>query len=218
MDLIADAATVVLALTGLIALPFAAGQLSAGKRAHLLDVYKQTFEMLDRPEIRTARRYVYHELKPDTHKREFWLGEGAEAKHLKPEHKEHREMVELIARSFDQLGLLIREGRVPVNILARFYASPALRCWCKLTPYIEACRSKRNQPGHLWEWENLVFKIIGPGLDADNGVWKGVSSHDGLKTVMHEARLAHDQMLRDVEYSPRTTLWELGRWYAFWTW
>jgi hypothetical protein len=32
----------------------------------------------------------------------------------------------------------------------------------------------------MWEWENLVVKIIIPGLKGNAGTWRGVSAHDQL--------------------------------------
>ena len=65
-------------------------------------------------------------------------------------------MAELVARAFDRFGLLIREGQVPVNILARFYVSPGLGCWYQLSRNLNAVRARRNQTGHMWEWEKQI--------------------------------------------------------------
>jgi hypothetical protein len=59
MDIVGQVAAFVLGGSGAITLFFAAWQLAVRTRAHLLDVYKAAFELLDSPEIRTARRFVY---------------------------------------------------------------------------------------------------------------------------------------------------------------
>lgn len=203
---------------GGITLFFAAWQLAIRRRAHLLEVYRHAFDLLDSPEIRTARRFVY-KMDRNVYEAEHWLDLDKfekEAEHDKWNH--HLEMAELVARAFDRLGLLIREGRVPVNILARFYASPALRCWYQLAPYLNAARTRRNQTGHMWEWENLIFEIIRPGLRSNVGVWKGVSKHDKLEDWLEKAEHARKEMQSDTDYTPRGSMWELGPWYAFWKW
>lgn len=218
MDLITKIAAFVLGGPGAITLFFTARQLAVRRRAHLLDVYKHTFELLDSPEIRAARRFVY-EMDRDLWKEEHWLDlENREKETDYPKWKKHLEMAELIARAFDRYGLLIREGRIPVNILARFYASPALRCWYQLGPYLNAVRLRRNQTGHMWEWENLIFEIIRPGLRSNAGVWQGVSKHDKLEDWLEKAEHARKDMQSDTDYCPTTSLWEIGRWYAFWKW
>ncbi len=119
-----------------------------------------------------------------------------------------RDAADTVSRSFDQLGLLVREGAVPLNIIAHFYASPVLRCWYKLQPYVGVERWKRNQNGHLWEWENLVLRIVIPRIKAGNGIWRGISAHDGLEDYFTkiENQIPID---RDNVYLPAFHLWEL---------
>lgn len=212
-----------LASGGFIALFFAAAQLATRRRAHLLEIYRAVFEMLDASQMRDARKYVYSI--EDSMRKVFENEHWQDLAKYKTdpnyaEWKKHREMAEMVARSFDQLGLLVREGRVPVDIIARFYASPILRCWYKLTPYIESERSSghRNQPGHFWEWEHLVSDILLEHLKDNTGVWKGVSKHDKLEDWAGKVEHELSQMLRDKVYSPPQRLWELGPWWDFRKW
>src|SRR5437667_302215 len=92
----------------------------------------------------------------------------------------YKRQAEAIARALDQLGYLVREGIVRLNVIARFYSYPTLKCWYELSPYVAAVRTARNQPGHMWEWENLVKKVI-EGARTDTGLWKGTLEHDNLK-------------------------------------
>ena len=205
--------------SGLAAFVFTAAQLATRRRAHILELYRQAFSMLDEPDMREARNYVTKVMCADAYKSEHWL--DIDAHRSEPDYavwKEHKKQAEMVGRAFDQLGLLMREGRLPLNILARFYASPALRCWCRLRDYIDATREWRPQPGHFWEWEHLVFEIIIPSLESDRGIWKGVSKHDVLERLREEAKHGRETLHRDTSYSPSGRTWELGPWYKVWMW
>jgi hypothetical protein len=210
---------------GALALYFAAAQLATRRRAHLLEIYSMTFEMLDTPEMREARKYVYKMAKEEVPRRAFvdehWQDLDKHAQDPNFETwRRHRDMAEKVGRSFDQLGLLVREGRIPVDVVARFYASPAIRCWYGLAPYIASERSpdQRNQPGHFWEWEHLVTDVIVEHLTDHHGVWKGVSRHDKLEDWAGKVRHELGSMQRDTEYCPPQRLWELGPWWDVRKW
>jgi hypothetical protein len=136
------------------------------RRIRLFDIYKTVFEMIDEEGMREARHYVQDDMEMDAYsaEKENWLEIESPAKHRGEDWKLDKERAERVARAFDRLGLMVREGRVPINMVARFYSRPTLLCWQKLSPYIRTQRQKRKQPGHMWEWENLVFEILIPGL------------------------------------------------------
>jgi hypothetical protein len=212
--------TLLLGGSGALALFFGAYQLALRRRAHLLELYRQAFAIMDGADVREARRFVY-QLDPQAHKKEHWLElDNYKMDPSYPVWRENLGRAERVARPFDQLGLLVREGLLPVNIVARFYASPALRCWHKLSPYINADRSpaSRNQPGHMWEWEHLIFEVIIPSLKEGKSTWRGVSAHDKLEDLIHKVEHEHQSMIKDSEYNPPSMLWELGRWYELWKW
>jgi hypothetical protein len=175
-------------------------QAVAATRDHLNNVHQSIFERLDKADVREARHYVYAlDRKPDnegkivdgapleldklTFQKEHWLLLGSKDCPGSPEEQKrwgaNKGKAELIARALDQLGYLVREGIVPLNVVARFYSYPTLRCWYQLSPYIAAVRLDRKQHGHMWEWENLVKKII-KGAISDCGLWKGTGEHDNL--------------------------------------
>jgi hypothetical protein len=141
-------------------------------RAHLLELHRQVFRMVD--DSRVQRHQVYSLDRNSTFQDESWLSDAPPTGVTWA----RKDAAEEVFRAFDQLGLLVREGRVPVNIISRFYVVPILGCWYQLSPYIRATRNLRRQPSHGWEFENLVHRIILPGIAADNGVWEGVKSHD----------------------------------------
>jgi hypothetical protein len=197
----------------------------AARRDHINNVYRVVFEKLDSDEVRAARHYVYEMDKiPDgsgglvdrkgkdvsslTYQNERWLELDAMGASVPEEWRKNRTKAEKIARALDQLGFLVREGIVPVNIIARFYTYPALKCWYKLCPYIHEIRTKRDQKGHMWEWENLVQMIIDKTGDG-NGVWKGSRHHDNLDNIIDqiEVRKRALNLLRDEKWKPPDRSW-----------
>jgi hypothetical protein len=195
-----------------LAVFFYAWQAVAQRRDHVANVYQLVFEKLDLPEIRQARRYVYN-MEPDAHVTEGWLSK--DEWRLPPDVIQHKQLAEVVARSFDQLGLLVREGVVPINLVAQFYASPALRCWSQLYLYIGECREKRQQNGHMWEWENLVLNTIIPKAKEARGIWKGVYDHDNLQVWCDKILNTIDTIRRDTAYKPKSYSWTYRRWGLF---
>jgi hypothetical protein len=204
-------------VVGIISFLIALAQLAIIRRSHILEVYRQAFSTFDTPEMRQARDYVYKRMGMRAFAEEGWLEGVVRDGDVPDDHwKDHRRNAEIVARSFDQLGLLVREGLLPLSILARFYATPALKCWCRLHVYVDAQRRSRPQPGHLWEWENLVYEIIIPRLRGNRGTWKGVSEHDQLERWIKEALECRTHIYRDSEYRPRERTWDGDRWWRFW--
>jgi hypothetical protein len=214
------------ALTASIALIFYFRQSVAQSRENVANVFRLVFEKMDLPEMRRARDYIYNQMESATFEHEHWAGLGEYLARNNIEQKtaedwkQHKQWAEMTARSFDQLGLLVREGVVPMNLLSQFYASPATRCLCLLYPYIQACRELREQDGHLWEWENLVEKLIIPQLEKGKGIWKGVSGHDNLQPWCDKVKRQMDAngVRRDKTYEPRARYWVVRPVYRFWHW
>lgn len=208
---------------GVIALFFACASWITGRRSHFLNIYTETFKLFDLPEMREARSYVYKLRSKDDKdtksiddliKNEHWAEKDfdkLEGEKDFDKWKKHKDWVEKVTRSFDQLGLLVREGKVPINLLAQFYASPVLRCWFSLTPYIDEVRTIREQKGHLWEWENLIISVVIPSLRSGNGVWEGINEHDELQKYIDKVEYEWPKMLnRDLTYNPSSHFWEIG--------
>jgi len=202
---------IVFLLVGVLALVTYSSQAKATWESNVSAVYRFVFELLDRKDVRDARHLVYR-LNPKLNDIVYWSGSDVPPP--------TREAADLVARKFDQLGLLVREGVIPLNIVAHFYASPALRCWYRLQPFVGAERKKeeRKQPGHLWEWENLVFRILIPNLNAGKGIWKGVSKHDLLERYCTDVlQQQKDQVIEsDEHHDPGNNFWVLRPRYKFW--
>lgn len=203
---------------GVVALGFGLSiwQFRSQTKTQLLALYSQVFLMVDG--IRSDRHYIAsanfaRSTKDapaiDTYIAECWLDPAALASH--PDWADHRASAERVFRAFDQLGLLIREGRVPLNAITRFYVRPILEAWYKLGPYIKAVRDKKDQPSHGWEFENLVYDIILPNLKLNRGLWEGVQGHDfphGAATTWLNVLISEGPDPQgDTTYKPPKNIW-----------
>ena len=111
-----DLASLIAASAAWVALIFYLKQATAQSRDHIANVFRLVFEKMDSPEMREGRDYVYNHMSPNSHECEHWIGLenyieedsgtlGAETILTQTQHKRWAEMV---AHSFDQLGLLVR--------------------------------------------------------------------------------------------------------------
>ncbi len=204
---------------GLLGFFFALATLSVRRKLHLFDVYREVMNMMDSQEIYADRRYVYS-LSETAYEEGNWLAlnpddlESAEA-------LRQRTRVDRVLKAFDHLGLLVREGQVPVDIIARFYVRPALDVWARTGRYISSKRvhkPEREHRGYLWEFENLVFNVIIPGVESEKTPWDGVKDHDDLEELMRHLKTTFGNMPRDHKYAPRQRLWAIAKWWEFWRW
>lgn len=194
-----------LALIGLV---LTIRQLLGVNRAHLFDVYTAVMEMMDNPAARNARHYVYR-TSPDEITRIMDLAQKTESLHR--EEDERAQGVELVMRTMDRLGFLVRNGSVPIEVIEQFYAFPVVKAWVQVEPYVHNVRTERHQPGHMWEFENLALHIIGSGVKSKKGTWKDVAEHDSILAMLADRRT-------DVDLSSRrrtrpTRLWRASH---FW--
>lgn len=174
------------AVFALLALVFGVHQLRISVRSQRFDVYKRVFEMVDG--IRLDRHYVGREMSETTFEKEGWLSLERVAEPEPGTPQAHRASAERVFRTFDQLGLMVREGVVPVDLVGVFYCRPILEAWSKLCGYIDAVRGQRQQPGHGWHFENLVFEVVIKNLEARRGVWRDQLEHDNLTKLIEEIK------------------------------
>jgi hypothetical protein len=191
-------------IAGLVGIVVAIRNLSVNRRIHLFQVYKQVFEWMEQKEIREARHVIYEQDCDDCWFSSSKTGtdarEGAGVSSQNPVDAANRVM-----REFDKLGLLTREGRIPVDLIARFYAYPILACWRILQPYVDHLRSTKDRNlGHMWEFENLAVNIVEKGVRSNAGVWRGVLRHDSLESLLNYRTKTFDS-----QFDPPTSLWYL---------
>jgi hypothetical protein len=117
------------------------------------DAVEKQIRLLD--DLRSDRHVVY-ELSDD------W----------KTWNEEQKKSVERVIRAFDVYGFMDRNQFVPRALLHQFYAYPVTRIWSVAQKYIDFIRSPkgRNQPGHMWELEQLKERAkAGPKHPAESG-------------------------------------------------
>jgi hypothetical protein len=219
----------------LVGIGVAVRQLLISRRSHLFDVYREAMKLLDSDDVRSARNWVY-DISPNLFDTEGWISLNAKPTEPKTslpgldlearlrlyeeelERYNHKQMAERTARAFDRFGLLVREGRIPIDLVSHFYVTPILRCWYRLAPYIVRVRDKRQQKGHMWEFENLVFAVVKNRVKSGRGVWKNVVAHEGLEAYKATADAVPINLLREIQpphfrdndYDPPENLWHLS--------
>jgi hypothetical protein len=65
--------------------------------------------------------------------------------------------VELLARSCDKVGLLVKLRLIPADLLFDFYSRPIIQAWRDLKPYVDSVRVDREQPGHMLKFQVLAI-------------------------------------------------------------
>lgn len=197
--------------SGVVGIYFAVYQLVLLKRTYLFTVYSSVMEMIDNPEMRAARHYVYG-ISPSTYEEEYWLDTEKAPSERRSDYLKNKEKAEKVIRAFGGLSVMARNGQVPIGLIAEYYAYPILKCWDKLYPYIDATRRSsrggRGQPGHMWVFEYLVFDIVIAGMKKDKGVWKGSMRRDGIDLeFLDELISGRHAMLRDSKLPRMNRTW-----------
>jgi len=64
--------------------------------------------------------------------------------------------LDTLARSYDMLGVLVKQGVAPVEFVMDFYSRPLVRAWQYLEPMVRTEQRNRKQPGHMHKFEVLA--------------------------------------------------------------
>ena len=70
---------------------------------------------------------------------------------------DEQKQVDQLAREYDKMGLLVKHGAIPINIVFDFYSKPIVQAWEALQGHITEERKARNQPGHMRKFETLAI-------------------------------------------------------------
>lgn len=108
-------------------------------RSTSYDAVKRVIDML---EVHRLERHEVYGLPPEHHK---WSNEQKEA-------------AEKVMRVFDIYGHLDRKWFVSRDLLLDLYNHPAVEVWNKVDKYVEEERNRRNQPGHMYELQQLAVR------------------------------------------------------------
>ena len=79
---------------------------------------------------------------------------------LSPEAKENYEALDYMISFYEGLGVLVKEGLVPIRYVALLMADITRRLWEKLALVIDEIREYNNQPRIASEWEYLYDELM----------------------------------------------------------
>jgi len=136
-------ASIITAMIAIISIYPIFRSLKQSERSLRFNVYNQVVEKMER--TRKARHLLYTKV-PET-------PSTTSLNLLSPD---EIEQLDDLTRSFDEIGLLIKYGVVPLGFVLDFYSHPIVIAWHRLEPSIMAERSKRNQPFHMYHFEQLA--------------------------------------------------------------
>jgi len=143
-NIITAISTAVQAIAVVIAILYAIAQLRESARARATEAMKQVFGVLSSPEARNERKLVYHSAGTD-----FGKVPDEQLQHLWN-----------VAISFNNVGLLIKRGFIPSEVVYDIYGDAAVRCWKVLEPLLEQTRIQRGErdplPYYLKYFEELA--------------------------------------------------------------
>lgn len=71
--------------------------------------------------------------------------------------KEDKEKFDEVARTFDKLGILVKQGVVPKDFVIDFYSRPIVVTWNRMQYYIKEERDDRPQKRHMKKFEELAL-------------------------------------------------------------
>jgi len=149
LEIVKDIATIVTFLVVTVGLiPIVINLISTSKNLKS-KVFLDTLNLLDGK---------YHEIRGIRHKLDDYL-ENAEKTGTKFDilsiKKEDRDKFDRLARTFDQVGLLVKHGVIPIDFLFDFYSKPVIKAWTHIRPMFDVKRKK--QPGHMLKFEILAI-------------------------------------------------------------
>jgi len=114
--------------SGLITLAVVAKkQMEKAERVRNMQAYALVLEQLGEEQEREARRYVIKQFP----KGKKTLDDLPDSERIK---------VENVLMSFDRIGFLVSKKLYPANYIADFIGLPILRCWDKLSAYVQQRR------------------------------------------------------------------------------
>lgn len=126
------------------------------------------------------------------------------------------EKLNKLCRAFDTIGLMVRLGVMPVDIVATYFSRPTLMTWLKCAPFIRARRRFSKHPGFRWHFEFLVFNVVIPGILSDKGPWRGMRDLDKLDPILHDVAIDSLSAVigidRDESFAPSVSYWKLAWW------
>lgn len=151
-----SAAAALFTLLAALSIVVAIQSLKSSERAARFDVFTAILSLLE--PYRSARHLV-----------ERRLAAGASADDFKRLCRKDRETLDDLARAYDQVGLLVKHGTVPLEFLLDFYSRPLVVAWNRLGNHLMRERRRRRQPGHMKKFETLAWLANGHRRKSHSG-------------------------------------------------
>ena len=129
------------ALALLVTVLIMAFQIREMRRATYAAAFKAVYDMLQTDDVRNARRIV--------------LGTLA-SKPLDSWTDEEKRIAEKVCSSYDTVAIMVRNGMVPVDVVADSWGDSLRRTWHILSPLVNAYRVQRNSREYWDDYEWLA--------------------------------------------------------------
>lgn len=129
------------ALALLVTVLIMAFQIREMRRATYAAAFKAVYDMLQTDDIRNARRIV--------------LGALA-GKPLDSWTDEEKRTAEKVCSSYDTVAIMVRNGMIPVDVVADSWGDSLRRTWRILSPLVDAYRVQRNSREYWNDYEWLA--------------------------------------------------------------
>lgn len=157
LDALRDIASIITCIVALFGIFPLIRNLTATEKNLRSKVFFDTLSLLDGKdyEIRKLRHILDDHIKT--------AAETGKVFDILSAKKEEQDELDKLARSYDQVGLLVKHGVVPTDFLFDFYSKPISKAWTYIRPLFNKRREK--QPGHMLKFEILA---IGAALYRQN--------------------------------------------------
>ena len=132
------------AIVAIVGVPLTWWRVRVSERSLRANVYFRILEMLEK--LRDARHLLEAKLTKPNLQQFDALDES------------DRKTLDGLARAYDQLGLLVKHGAVPLDFVMDFYSRPLVVAWNRLSPHVRRIRDERGQPGHMVKFEMLAIE------------------------------------------------------------
>lgn len=134
-DAVAAIATAISTLVITVALVLAYLEIREIRKATYATAYKAAFDILQAEEIRSARRFVFRELKD---------------KDLKEWTEDDTRTAEKVCYTYDGIGQMVRHGFLPKNSIVDSWGVSLRRSWDIVKPLVFSLRKEFNAP-EVWD-------------------------------------------------------------------
>lgn len=139
--MLAEIANIVSAIILLVTAIIMAFQIREMRRATYATTFKAIYDMLQAEDIRNARKIVLNKLADKPF--ESWTDE-------------EKKVAEKVCSNYDAVGIIMRNGLIPVKFIADSWGYSLRRTWRILSPMVASYRMQRNSKEFWDDYEWLA--------------------------------------------------------------